>query len=183
MNATPKQLFALYCATKINTRNLQISLEKASELIGRSKNGEDISQELIELGCKPSEKKVEVKVDFESLYKKACEVAHEAVMKHIPTPMVVSEHENMFDDNSPVKNSYYVADGICGFASIRMKLNTAFGKWMVKNGYAEKSMYGGAYLWVSQYNQSYEKKSKFAYKFCEFMKQNGIDCYAETRLD
>jgi ribosomal protein S17E len=45
--ATKKQLWALYCVTKINTTNLTISKNKASELIGKSKAGQDIKQELI----------------------------------------------------------------------------------------------------------------------------------------
>jgi hypothetical protein len=46
--ATPKQLFALHMASKrtIDTRGMNISKGKASELIGRSKNGEDITEEL-----------------------------------------------------------------------------------------------------------------------------------------
>ena len=46
--ATKKQRYALYIASnrKIDTRNIIISKEKASELISRSMNGEDITSEL-----------------------------------------------------------------------------------------------------------------------------------------
>jgi hypothetical protein len=46
--ATKKQRYALYIASnrKIDTRNIVISKEKASELISRSMNGEDITNEL-----------------------------------------------------------------------------------------------------------------------------------------
>jgi hypothetical protein len=45
--ATNKQLWELYKATKINTSNLIISMGKASELINKSKQGQNIKQELI----------------------------------------------------------------------------------------------------------------------------------------
>ena len=41
--ATKKQLWALHCATKLNTTNLKIDKNKASELITKSKQGEDIT--------------------------------------------------------------------------------------------------------------------------------------------
>lgn len=44
--ATKRQLWALYCATKLNTTNLKISKEKASELITKSKAGQCIIEEI-----------------------------------------------------------------------------------------------------------------------------------------
>ncbi|QDY26989.1 hypothetical protein [Clostridium botulinum] len=47
--ATKKQLYALYCITKIKTTNLKISKGQASELISKSKKGKDIKADLKEL--------------------------------------------------------------------------------------------------------------------------------------
>ncbi|MCY9599656.1 SAM-dependent methyltransferase [Paenibacillus chitinolyticus] len=44
--ATKRQLWALHCATKLNTTNLVITKDKASQLITKSKNGHDITAEL-----------------------------------------------------------------------------------------------------------------------------------------
>lgn len=44
--ATKKQLWALHCATKLNTTNLVINKAKASELISKSKAGTDITNEV-----------------------------------------------------------------------------------------------------------------------------------------
>jgi hypothetical protein len=181
MNATPKQLFCLYLGTKINTKGLEINKETASMLISRMKNGEDISDILIGYGGVKTE--TATKVDYKALYDKAHQIAHEAAINHNPTPMIVSEHSNPLDDSSDVKNQYYVADGVCGFSSIRFKLNTAFGKWAVKNKIAEKSCTSGAYIWVHDYSQSYERKNRYASAFCKFMNENGVKCYAESRLD
>ena len=183
MNATPKQLFALFCATKINTRGLNITLEQASDLIGRSKNGEDISQELIELGCKPSEKKVEAKVDYQKIVDEAHKKGYEAATKHKPTPMVVVGHANPLDDNSAVTEQYYVESGCCGFAEVRFKLNTAFGKWAVKNKIAQKSCISGAYIWIHDFGQSLERKEKYASEYAKVLRENGISAYSSSRMD
>lgn len=47
--ATKKQLYALYCITKIKTTNLKISKGQASKLISKSKKGKDIKADLKEL--------------------------------------------------------------------------------------------------------------------------------------
>jgi len=44
--ATKKQLWALHCATKLNTTGLKVSKVKASELISKSKNGINITNEV-----------------------------------------------------------------------------------------------------------------------------------------
>ena len=40
---------------------------------------------------------------YKELVIKAHNAGMEALEKSVPTPMVVSQHENMLDDNSPVK--------------------------------------------------------------------------------
>ena len=47
--ATKKQLWALHCITGLNTKDLEITRIQASDLISRSKNGEDITNELKEI--------------------------------------------------------------------------------------------------------------------------------------
>jgi hypothetical protein len=47
--ASKRQLWALHCATKLNTTNLIISREKASELIDRSMKGENITDKIKEM--------------------------------------------------------------------------------------------------------------------------------------
>ena len=59
------------------------------------------------------------------VYKELVIKAHEAGMAAIdgcvPTPMVVEQHESVFDDNSPVVESWYVSEGMCGFAWVKLK--------------------------------------------------------------
>lgn len=53
--ATPRQLWAIHKATGLNTKDLQLSKQAASDLIGRSKNGEDITGEVAKLLGMPEE--------------------------------------------------------------------------------------------------------------------------------
>ena len=72
----------------------------------------------------------------------------------------------------------------CGFASIRFRGNTAFGRWALKAGIARKSTMGGLYINVAAYGQSVALKATFAEAFAEVLRANGIsDAYATSRLD
>jgi hypothetical protein len=72
----------------------------------------------------------------------------------------------------------------CGFASIRFRGNTAFGRWALKVGIARKSTMGGLYINVAAYGQSVVLKAAFAEAFAEVLRANGIDdAYATSRLD
>ena len=118
----------------------------------------------------------------------------EALEKSVPTPMVVSQHENMLDDNSPVKESWYVSEGMCGFAWVKLKnARQSLVCWMRKNDIGYKSYYGGWEVWPSHvarafglnaYNgQSIEKKEAYSHGFAAVLKDAGFDCYVDSRLD
>jgi hypothetical protein len=181
MNATPRQLFALYCATKINTKGMDINKETASMLIQRSKNGEDISDILLGYGGVKNE--TAPKVDYQKIVDEAHKRGYEAATKHKPQPMIVVGHSNPLDDNSAITDQYYVESGICGFSQIRLKLNNAFGKWLVKNNIAQKSCMGGCYIYVGFFGQSYEKKDKYSREYAKVLKEHGFDCVVESRID
>jgi len=181
MNATPRQLFALYCATKIKTVGMIIEKETASMLIQRSKNGEDISDILLGYGGVKNE--TAPKVDYQKIVDEAHKRGYEAATKHKPQPMIVVGHSNPLDDNSVITDQYYVDSGVCGFAEIRFKLNTAFGKWAVKNKIAQKSCMGGGYIWVHDFGQSLERKEKYASEYAKVLQENGISAYSSSRMD
>lgn len=178
--ATKKQLWALFVGTGLNTTNCVMTVRQASNLIDNMKNGCDIETDLRSFGATGQVKK---KIDYQDLYNKAVQAGKQAVEKCIPTPMVVQQRSNPLDDNSAIEQSWVVMDGPCGFASIRFKGNTAFAKWAVKNGIANKSCQGGCYIWVHEYNQSYEKKTTYAAAFSNVLNENGIKAFSESRLD
>lgn len=121
---------------------------------------------------------------WRQIYNVASHAGARAGRELIPTPMIVSEHENMLDDSSPVKNSWYISDGPCGFAWIVVKPGTSsFAKWLKKNDFAHKHYYGGVAIWISEYNQSCAKKTAHAEAMAESLRQSGIRAYAGSRLD
>jgi hypothetical protein len=98
---------------------------------------------------------------------------HEAATAMVPEPMAVVGR----------KEVWHVPEGMCGFAWVAFKGNTSFGRWALKNKIARKAYQGGLHLWVSDYGQSYDRKSAYAAAFAEVLRKHGVDAYADNRLD
>lgn len=117
--------------------------------------------------------------------------AHKAGLKagdaFSPTPMVVTQHENMLDDNSPVKESWYVEDGVCGFAWVITSEhgNGKFVKYLKKNtDHGDKAYYGGHYVtWVHEFGQSMQKKNAYANAFASVLTDAGLKVQSGSRMD
>lgn len=124
---------------------------------------------------------------FEEIYDEAHKAAYEAASNFRPTPMIVSMHENMLDDNSPIQKQWYVSDGVCGFAWVHIKpANCKFAKWLLANDYAHKdSYYGGINIYVGYFNQSMQRKEIYAAKFIEVVQQYlpDLKIYSQSRMD
>jgi len=69
---------------------------------------------------------------FRNLYDRAWKAGNDAARASTPEPMVVQQLENPFDPSSKVLYREVVSDGVCGFAWIQFKGNTAFAKWAAK---------------------------------------------------
>jgi hypothetical protein len=137
----------------------------------------------------------------------------EAVQKLVSSgkivPMVVQEHVNPLDDNSPVGRQWFVGDGACGFAWIKVitrrarptdkdynaTLNTQFANWLKAQAKTQgrrndeimlpdKTAYnGGVDIWVSGFDQSVQKKETYAAAFAGVLQKAGIRAYSHSRLD
>lgn len=118
------------------------------------------------------------------LYASADAAGKAAADACVPTPMVVVERANLFDDNSPVVKSYApVMDGACGFAWVIVKPGTSsFARYLKKIGYTRDSYYGGINVWVRGYGQSYERKRAYAAAFAGVLRDAGINAYAMSRM-
>jgi len=103
----------------------------------------------------------------------AHQAGHEAATKVVPEPMMVVGD----------KQVWHVPEGMCGFAWVGFKGNTSFGRWALKNKLARKADSGGLHLWVSDYEQSYDRKSAYASAFAQVLRNHGVDAYADNRLD
>ncbi len=177
--ATPRQLWALYCATKQDYRNKGLTMGEAHDLLEKLNEGRQ----------KPIGKK-----DAKKIMEKAIEAGHRAMAECVPTPMVVGEHENPLNDNSPLKRAWFVSGGVCGFAWVKIPYNTPENRRFInqikkteyfgdRRGGISKAYEGGFQYWVSEGGQSMEKKEAFARGFAKVLAENGIKCYVGSRMD
>ena len=103
-----------------------------------------------------------------------------------PTPMVVGTPTTpLGNDIDYSKDTYYVADGVCGFAWINIKpARGKFVKYLKDNDIGRKdSYYGGYTIWVSGFGQSMTRKENYARAFVKVLNDNGLKAYAMSRMD
>jgi hypothetical protein len=128
---------------------------------------------------------------FQEIWDEACKAGRDAVEKLNVVPMVVQEHQNMLDDKSPVAQSWFVADGVCGFAWINIRPASRvgrndcdFAKWCRANRIGSYDDYAKAWnIWVSDYNQSMQKKEAYADAAASVLQKYGIRAYSGSRMD
>jgi hypothetical protein len=125
-----------------------------------------------------------VKTDFSALYEKADAAGKAAAEAKVPTPMVVGTETTPFSGQIDfTQKTYFVEGGLCGFAWVKFKGNTAFGKWAKASGKATKAYNGGLQVWVRGYGQSIAKKEAYAQGFSQVLREAGVTAYYESRLD
>jgi hypothetical protein len=136
------------------------------------------------------------------LIKKAEAAGEEAMRALIDSkkvkPMVVQQHENMLDDNSPVKESWVVQGGPCGFASIRVKCTNGPSRKFInelkkaglaggQNSHKEwsKSDYYGGFMksFTLIGGQSLAYKEAYAYAYAGVLNEADINTWVWTRMD
>ncbi len=179
---TPRQTFAIFCKSGYDVRACNPTREEIDAAFAAA-NAADIVATWTGAILKRAASKP--KQDWQSLYDAAHKAGMEAVSKLNVVPMVVQQHANPLDDASPVEKSYFVADGVCGFAWVQVKPgNSPFAKWLKEKGLASADSYaGGVCIWVSAFNQSMQRKATYAYAFSGVLKQAGINSYASSRMD
>lgn len=190
--ATRKQTWTLFCLTKQDWRDKNLTVFEASQLIGKIKNGEEVT-------APEGTVKLRKKQDASKILAEAEAAGEQAGKAVVPAPMVVEQHVDMTDDNSPVAQAWLVPDGVCGFAWIVVKCtNTAsrsFINQLKKAGLATSDVnerggavfrphyHGGFAMYVHYGNQSYERKTAYASAFAEVLCKYGINAYSGSRLD
>lgn len=122
---------------------------------------------------------------FEELYNRADAAGRAAVSGFTPVPMVVGTAIGFSNQIDPSKPTYFEADGVCGFAWVNVKPgNSAFANWLKKSSKARPdSYYGGVTIWVSEFNQSMQKKEVYAHAFAKVLAEAGVKAYAASRMD
>lgn len=133
---------------------------------------------------------------FEEAHHKALAAAAQAALDAVPAPMVVTQHANQLDDSSPVKQAWYVSEGVCGFGWVQTYPgNSSFAVWAKKNAGFTKAYHGGLQLWSratdheGRQTQSYERNVAWARGYAETMKAELAEVapnqkfYGSGRLD
>ena len=121
---------------------------------------------------------------IESLFYQAQNAGNAAVAQTTVTPMIVSQQANPLNDSSETIKQWVVNDGVCGFASVIVKpANSKFAKFLVGNGLARKAYGGGVSMSIFDFNQSLTKKEAYAQGFAKVLRDNGINAWAESRMD
>jgi hypothetical protein len=120
---------------------------------------------------------------FSELYHRAHSAGMAALVTTVPTPMVVV---GGVPGEEPKR--FYEPEGMCGFAWIRVRPgNCSFANWLKKNGKARSAYEGGVDIWVSEGNQSVERKERYARAFASVIEAANIPgvkgVYAQSRLD
>lgn len=126
------------------------------------------------------------------LYAAADAAGREAGAAAIPTPMVVGTPKNMMaslmggDDGGfdPDEPTYFVSEGVCGFAWVRIRpANGSFARQMKKAGIGYRSYYGGWDISVRYGNQSLARKEAYARAFAKVLQDAGVDAFVDSRMD
>ena len=101
-----------------------------------------------------------------------------------PTPMSVVRRENPFGPNSRITKRYAPdPEGACGFAWVNVRPGgSSFARYLKSRGYSA-GYRGGVSYWVSQFDQSYERKLAYAHAFAEILREAGVRAHVESRLD
>lgn len=118
------------------------------------------------------------KEDFKAIYTQAHAAGMAAGLAFDPHPMVVTTQFG-----SDRGKSWYVGDGVCGFAWVNFKGNTAWGRWASKNKVARPDYPSGLCVWVREFNQSMQKKEAYARAFAKVLRDHGIPCTVGSRMD
>lgn len=131
--------------------------------------------------------------EFKEILAAADVAGREAVSKMTVIPMVVGQAKSLFSNEIDYSQpTEYVADGVCGFAWTvvcpEFKGNTKLGKQeravLEAAGFTKDYDSSKKYtLWISDFNQSLQKKETYARAFAKVLSSNGINAYSQSRID
>lgn len=123
--------------------------------------------------------------EMQAIYDEAFNAGMEAGNAHNPTPIMVGEAVGLSSKIDYSKQTYFVPEGVCGFAWVNIKpANSRFARFLLNKKLARTDSYaGGICVWVREFGQSYERKRAFAQAFVKILSAYGVKCYSESRLD
>lgn len=74
--------------------------------------------------------------------------------------------------------------GVCGFAWVHIPDGrSSCAHWLTKTNRGSKGYPRGVDIWVSYFGQSLERKEAYARAFAQVLRNYGIKCYSQSRMD
>ncbi len=136
-------------------------------------------------------------VKFQNIWQEMKRVSHEALATaKAPTPMIVGTPTTpLGNDIDYNKQTWFVADGVCGFAWVVLdSARSGFARWLVANGHASKHWvqgvgYRGVSIWLHDRDgfaptrQSLQLKQQVCGKVAAYLRSQGIQAFMESRID
>lgn len=114
----------------------------------------------------------------------------------IPAPIEVYEAEGLSNRRAEGGRSWYVSEGVCGFAWIKVRPATSsFARWARASNLALREWDGSTYpAWgtayggglsrsVYEFGQSLTRKEAFARAYAATLREAGINATTGSRLD
>jgi hypothetical protein len=151
---------------------------------------------MIELLCNQEREAKMPKINYEALFEELKQVSHDALAScPAPTPMIVgSPSTPLGNDVDPNQQTWFHADGVCGFAYVILESGrTGFAQWLLKNDKGSKWWSYGRTKGVSlndyprygfaNVGQSYEKNRFVANKIAARLRAEGLDAWVDSRID
>ena len=131
------------------------------------------------------------------IFAEAEEKANISALRGTPEPMIVREHKNTLDDNSPVEKEYFVEGGVCGFAWVHLPNARKPEAKFAKEHYRAYPHYDagvrrtrGVAISASPKHsqdspliQSYEINMAWAKEFARVLNSHNIEASAGGRID
>ena len=123
---------------------------------------------------------------FRNIWSLANKAANKAGSEVTPTPMRIGLTVGFGNQIVPGTEET-INEGVCGFASLKLKGRGKFAFWLKENGYARKGVYGGlhvpSYSLYDNNTQSYERKVEAMGAASTVLREYGISAFVESRLD
>lgn len=134
------------------------------------------------------QQKIERNEAHHLLFDLASKAAQEAYFACNPTPMVVYETVGFSDTPKPDGKQWYVSDGVCGFAWVKITPATSsFCRWLSNKKLGYKSYTGGwdipVHCLVPTSGQSLERAEHAARAAVKILREHNVNCRVHSRLD
>lgn len=121
---------------------------------------------------------------FKALVEAAHAAGLAAAAATTPVPMEIYTAHPLTGTAIPGTPTYTVAAGVCGFAGVKLTPATsAFAKYLKSLGNFRPSYTGGLDSYVTEFGQSLELKTAYAWAYAATLRAAGYTAYAWDRID